>query len=145
MRARPPAATDGVTLIELMIVIVILGILASVAFPAYRNYAIRADRTEATSALLRIAAAQEKWYLQHNTYTPRLADLGFDPATENGKYALSIESADAAGFDARARAVAGQSDDEKCPLFAIDQSGFRYGGPGPVGAGTNEPGCWRGR
>ena len=55
MRARPPAATDGVTLIELMIVIVILGILASVAFPAYRNYAIRADRTEATSALLRIA------------------------------------------------------------------------------------------
>jgi type IV pilus assembly protein PilE len=140
---RPPIA--GVTLIELMIVVVIIGILAAVALPAYRQYVVRADRVEATSALLQIAAAQEKWYLQHNTYTTSLTDLGFEPATREGRYALSITAGDAARFQARADAAGSQADDDECPVFAIDESGFRYGGPGPVNAATNETDCWRGR
>jgi type IV pilus assembly protein PilE len=139
------ASTRGVTLIELMIVVVILGILASIAFPAYRGYAIRADRTEATSTLMRIASNQEKWYLQNNTYTPNLADLGFDATTENGKYELTIDVGNVTNFRARANAAAGQTDDDECPIFAIDEAGFRYGGSGPIGAETNNPDCWRGR
>jgi len=42
----------GVTLMELLTVIVILGILASIAFPSYRTYLIRAQRAEAKTALL---------------------------------------------------------------------------------------------
>jgi type IV pilus assembly protein PilE len=136
---------SGVTLIELMIVVVILGIMATVAFPAYRRYVIRADRAEATTALMRIAAAQERWYLQHNAYATGLAELGFAAATDTGKYALAIEAADATRFIARADAAAGQTDDDKCPVFAIDQTGFRYGGRGPVGPASNAPDCWRGR
>ena len=58
----------GVTLLELMAVIVIIGILASIAIPSYRTYLLRAQRTDATAALLRAAAAQEKCYLQNNRY-----------------------------------------------------------------------------
>ena len=141
--ALPPTA--GVTLIELMIVVVIIGILAAVALPAYRNYVVRADRAEATSALMQIAAAQEKWYLQNNTYTTNLAELGFGAVTPTGRYALSIPAGDAARFQARADAAGSQADDDECPVFAIDESGFRYGGSGPVNAATNEPECWRGR
>ena len=135
----------GVTMIELLIVVVIIGILAAVALPAYRNYVVRADRTEATSVLLQIAAAQEKWYLQNNTYTASLDDLGFGSTTSSGRYALSIPFGDAARFQARADATGSQSDDDECPVFAIDESGFRYGGPGPVSAASNAPDCWQGR
>ena len=48
---------NGVTLIELLTVIVVLGILASIAVPSYRNYLLRAQRTEATTALLNLQAA----------------------------------------------------------------------------------------
>lgn len=145
LRESSPRRSAGVTLIELMIVVVILGIMASVALPAYRDYVVRADRAEATSTLMQIAAAQEKWYLQNNTYTPNLALLGFDPTTENGKYTLAINVGNVTNFQVQANAAAGQADDDDCPVFGIDEAGFRYGGPGPIGVATNDPDCWRGR
>jgi type IV pilus assembly protein PilE len=43
----PRRSMQGLTLIELMIVVVVLGILAAVAYPNYRDYAARAKRNEA--------------------------------------------------------------------------------------------------
>ena len=63
---KPKSA--GMTLIELMIVVAIVALLASIAVPSYRQYVLRANRIEATTALLQLAAAQEKFYLQNNTY-----------------------------------------------------------------------------
>ena len=57
----------GVTLLELMIVVVIVGILASIAYPSYRQFMERAKRTEAKALLLEIATNQERCYLQNNT------------------------------------------------------------------------------
>jgi len=145
MTSTAPPKAQGVTLIELMIVVVILGILASVALPAYRQFVIRADRQEATSTLLRMAANQEKWYLQNNTYTANLANLGFGATTQNGKYTLAVNVGNVTNFQVQANAAAGQTDDADCPVFAIDETGFRYGGPGPISVATNDPDCWRGR
>ena len=58
---------QGVTLMELMIVIMIIGILAAVAYPNYRDYAARAKRNEAKAALLQIATNQERFYLQQSS------------------------------------------------------------------------------
>ena len=144
-RWTSPQTASGVTLIELMIVVVILGILASVALPSYRDYVIRADRAEGTTALLQIAAAQEKWYLQNNTYTGSLANLGFGTMTDKGKYNLAINVANVTNFQVQGSAAGPQLDDSECPVLGIDETGFLYGGPGPINAATNDPNCWRGR
>ena len=62
------ARQRGVTLIELMIVVVVLAILGSISVSTYRRYMLRANRTDATTMLLRIQVAQEKFFLQNNGY-----------------------------------------------------------------------------
>ena len=52
----------GITLIELMIVVVIISILAAVAYPNYQEFSARAKRNEARAALLRLAVNQERFY-----------------------------------------------------------------------------------
>lgn len=137
---------NGVTLIELLTVIVVLGILASIAVPSYRNYLLRAQRTEATTALLNLQAAQEKFYLQNNAYTDQVAaappaGLGLMATTERGFYdiAVTLTNVDQ-GYTATADPVAGagQADDTRCTQFSITDTGTR-GATGPGGRDY----CWR--
>ena len=120
----------GVTLIELMIVVALVAVLASIALPSYRSYVIRTHRTEATTALLGIAAAQEKFYLQNNRYAiddelavAPPAGLGILATTENGWYTLEITAADTETFTAEATAVGGQADDSHCATFTLNAVG----------------------
>ena len=125
----------GVTLIELMIVIVVVAILASIAVPSYRNYMIRSQRSDAMTALLRLSAAQEKFYLQNNTYTSDTSKLG-GATSEHGWYAIAVSSADTAGYTATATPVSGgpQAKDSRCTSFSITETGKREA--------TNTD-CWR--
>ena len=121
----------GMTLIELMIVIVIVAILASIAVPSYRQYVLRSHRTEAKAALMNVAAAQEKFYLQNNTYTDNLSDapptgLGIPGTTEHGYYTVAIEAgADETAFTVTATPTGGQAADTRCASFSIDQAGVK--------------------
>ena len=63
-------ADGGFTLIELMIVVVIIAVLAAIALPAYQQYARETKRADAHSAMLRIAALQEKFFSDNNFYAP---------------------------------------------------------------------------
>lgn len=140
------AQQRGVTLIELMTVIVIIAILASIAVPSYRNYLLRAQRTEATTALLRVQAAQEKFYLQNNAYTDDVdgappAGLGLLAVTERGFYDIEVDlAADGQSYEATATPVAGagQADDDRCTGFSVTSTGERDAeGPGGLAL------CWR--
>jgi type IV pilus assembly protein PilE len=125
--------TRGVTLIELVVVIAIVGLLAAIAVPSYRQYVLRANRAEAKSAMLNIAAAQEKFYVQNNTYatnaqlsTAPPGGLGIAATTEKGYYTVSIANgADATSFSATATATGSQAADSHCVTFTINQSGAK--------------------
>src|SRR5262245_49539702 len=65
----------GVTLIELLTVVIVVAVLASLSIPSYRRYLLRAQRSDGTTALLRLAAAQEKHYIQYGTYVTVTTDL----------------------------------------------------------------------
>jgi type IV pilus assembly protein PilE len=150
-RGRPSlaAAMRGVTLIELMIVVVVVGILASIAVPSYRDYILRANRTEAKSFLLRVQAAQEKFFLQNNRYSDSLtaappAGLGLGDATESGKYAIAFNPAPTAiTYRVVATPVGGRGQDEDtdCQSFAVNELGNREA-TNSGGTNTRDK-CWR--
>ena len=126
----------GVTLLELMIVVVIIGILATVAYPNYREFAARAKRTEAKALLLEIAANQERFYLNANRFGT-LAELGYAVplVTDSGSYTITIPSNDASNFTATASYNHGGSELARCTSFTIDGRGDKSS----VGSLGN---CW---
>jgi type IV pilus assembly protein PilE len=128
----------GFSLIELMIVVSIIAILTTIAVPSYRQHVIRSQRTDATSALLRIAAAQEKYYIQNNRYGT-YAQLG-SPTTEHGYYTVTVPVADAQTFTATATATASQTDDPHCRSFTINAAGQRSA-KDPGNADSTDQ-CW---
>jgi type IV pilus assembly protein PilE len=138
------ARSRGVTLLELMAVVVIVGILGTIAVNSYRGYLLRTNRTEARMALLQVQANQEKFFLQNNRYAaPAELSLGTTdippglgiPATTPSSYYTITLVADATTYTATATAINGQtSDAAACQTLTIDESGART----PTG---ND--CWR--
>ena len=128
----------GITLMELLIVVVIVGILATIAYPNYREFAARAKRTEARAALLKIATNQERFYLQNNTFTSDLTALGFDSdpfTTDSESYRVRVTSADASNFTAEADYIPTDSEAGKCNIFGIDGRGQKTSSP--------DTDCWK--
>jgi type IV pilus assembly protein PilE len=130
-----PGRQRGVTLIELIVVVVIVGILAAIAVPSYRQYVVRSQRADGTAALLALATAQEKFYLQCNTYATDFGpandcadgEVAFDDTSERGWYTLSIENASDTDFTVRAEPDTGgpQAQDEDCTFYELTGRGVR--------------------
>ncbi len=142
----------GVTLIELVVVIMVVGILAAVAIPSYRNYVIRSQRADAKDALLALATAQEKHYLQCNNYAADIAaapdcaagELQGAATSENGWYDLDIPTpVNTIGFTVTATAAAGgnQAQDTECEVFQVTSLGLRTALDS--GGTDNTAECWR--
>ena len=146
-RAEVANRMRGMTLIELMVVLIIVAVLASLAVGSYRRYVLRANRTDATSALLRIQVAQEKYFLQNNAYTTNVTavpptGLGVASPTTNGFYTLAVTGDPAStnniatSFKATATATGAQTADTSCLTMTITDQGQRSSAPS-----TTE--CWR--
>lgn len=136
MRAKPilglRGRMAGVTMMELMIVVVIIGILAVVGYPNYRDYAARAKRNEAKSALLQVAAQQERFYLQNNTYTNDMTQLGFPASpytTDTKSYKVVVSGATANNYKAVATYQNSDKESTKCKTFEIDGNMVRKSDP----------------
>jgi type IV pilus assembly protein PilE len=138
----------GMTLVELMTVVVVLAIISSIALPTYRKYLIRAQRSEGKIALLQLQTAQEKYYMQNNTYTDKVtvsstADvpgLGLPGTSETGKYKVEVKTLGVGGqtYTATATPQTGQADDKDCANLTINERGVR----GISGTKTPEF-CWK--
>jgi type IV pilus assembly protein PilE len=137
-----------VTLLELLVTLALVGVLAGLAYPSYRAHLLRAHRIEAIEALLAIAAAQERFHLQHGRYadgfepevTPGLA---VPPLTTGGRYQVRISSPAPAQYAARAapHPGSGQDQDRRCSEFGLDDSGRRWAADS-LGQDSTEA-CWR--
>ena len=150
-RARVP----GFTLIELLITVAILAIITTIATGSYRQYIRRANRVDATSALLKLASAEEKFYAQNGQYATA-ADMAAAPpaglgiaGTGNGYYGLDIQlpaGGAAVGFLAVATVddSSMQADDEDCWVLTLNERGLRAAETrdGEVGPEVTAR-CWR--
>jgi type IV pilus assembly protein PilE len=146
----PARRPSGFTLVELMIVVAIVAILTAIALPAYQRYIMKARRADAKTALLDLAAREERFFTTQNTYTNSLANLGY-PGT--GTFSVAINSSgtsyytltfnnwntNGASFTARATPSGAQAADA-CGTFQLDQLGQQTVIP-PTGV-TAPSDCW---
>jgi len=135
----------GFSLIELIVVIAIAAVLLRVAIPSYMTYVKKARRPEAKTALLDLAAREERYFTQYNYYTADPVALGygatavFPVALGSGPdYQLSV-TAPAAGvkgtsYTLKAAAANGQASDA-CGDYTLDNLGNQ-------GNSTSATGCW---
>jgi type IV pilus assembly protein PilE len=119
----------GMTLIELITVMVVVGILTAIAIPSYRSYVLRANRVDAKSALLSAAGGLERCFTRNNTYVGCVinlpTDVGagpnyhieVDPAPANAGQPAGIT---AQSFAIRAVPLNGQARDTDCATFQLD-------------------------
>ena len=135
----------GMTLLELMAVVMVIGILGMIAIPSYRQYVMRAHRAEAKAALLQLATNQERFYLTNRTYgtVAELVAAGLlaaDGLSERGTYQVTIDDADANTYTATATPVDGGAfdmrDDDQCTTFSLTPQGER------TATGSAPDRCW---
>ena len=115
----------GVTLIEVMIVVVIVGILAAIAIPAYNDYVTRSRRSDAFTALETVRAAQEMYRAEQGFYAGAIGSLaGCGAAMAGDNYTISITRTDNTHFTALAAATGGgKQAGDRYPQFRVNQDG----------------------
>ena len=132
--ARP----RGVTLIELMVVLVVLGILASIALPSYNTYVQRGRRADAQMALLELAQSLERYFTLNNNYTSATLDSGVTSRVST-YYTISFaaSSPTATAYSLQAVPTSVQSADA-CGTLTLTSTGSRTA----TKSGASVSGCW---
>lgn len=150
---------SGITLIELMIVLVVLSILVGIAYPGYQQFVQRARRSEAQIALTQTAAALEKYFTACSSYSLNLASLKPTAAncltsgtastktSDDNNYTISVapDTSGNIGVDykltATATATGKQKSDKKCKTLTLSSTGVKTSADSGGGVSTSE--CWR--
>ena len=141
---------QGVTLLELMIVVAIVAMISAYAFPSYMQYLVNTKRTVASSALLQIADRQQQFFMDNKQYADDLTDLGFaanplvlaDTGNSTGAgnadavYSISLSNVTATTYAITAAPLNNQANrDTHCASLTLNQSGDRA----DTGGGGD---CW---
>ncbi|MBI3575494.1 MAG: type IV pilin protein [Gammaproteobacteria bacterium] len=147
--ARAP--TRGITLIELMIVVVIIGILSAIAYPAYQDQVRKSQRSDGKAALQALATRLEQFYLDNKQYTSTLSSLGYTAVgstfySTESYYALAVTTSTVScpaatcyQLNATAQAKGGQNNDTTCYTLTLDSTGAKGS---KNSGGTITYGCW---
>ena len=137
-QAQSRSGQYGVTLVELMIVVVIIGIIAMIAIPSYRQQVLRSGRSDAKAALMQTAQNLERCFTSTSTYT---ACVVLPAASPEGLYSVTAGDDDdeitGTTYLLTATPQDGQAEDTACGSFTIDQANDR----GITGTGTEDE-CW---
>jgi type IV pilus assembly protein PilE len=128
----------GVTLIELMIVIVVIGILVAIAYPSYRAQVMRSHRSDAKIGLERLAQTLERCYT--NSAPKSYAGCVASPVTTDNGYYTIVITPTATDFSLTATAVGGQLKDTDCRTFTLTNVNARTAKT--AADADNNAACW---
>jgi prepilin-type N-terminal cleavage/methylation domain len=129
-------SNQGVTLVELMIVVLLIAVIAAVALPSYTNYIIRSNRGDAADQITAVMFQQERFQTRNRRYTDDLTDLGYGTnplLSEQGLYNVSASN------------CAGEADTNNCVLLmATPVAGGAQVNDGPLTLDSrgNRTGPW---
>ena len=153
LRHSSHSAARGFTLIEAMIVVAIVAILAVVAFPTYTEHIRKARRSDAKSALLDLAAREERFHSVQNVYTQLPSDLGYT-ATTTATFPIDVFSGSTAFYELSVTITAatstagptfvatatakGRQAGDKCGDFTLNHLGVQT----VASAATTAADCW---
>jgi len=132
----------GMTLIELMIVIVILSIITTWGYSSYRDTVMKSRRSEGMGELLALADKLERFYSDRGTYIG--ATLGTSASavhsltSEHGNYQFSLNSLSAVAFTISAAPQGAQADDTRCGTFTLTSGGTKT-----VSGSLDDNDCWK--
>jgi type IV pilus assembly protein PilE len=149
MDFRAAKFSRGMTLIELMVVVVIATILMSIAVPSYMSQVRQSRRIEAKTALLDLAGREERFFstsVNGANYSQTSTDLGYPvgawpQVVGSGYYTVTVcglgpgmaagckytaQTAPAYEIDAAPVAGTSQAADTKCASFAVDNTGTQW-------------------
>jgi type IV pilus assembly protein PilE len=108
----------GMTLIELMVVIIILGVLATLIFPSFEQQILKARRGEGITHLLRLKIQQEAFRIENISYA-KTQQLSL-PASDY--YDFVVTDVAATTYTIIAKAKGSQMADKTCLTMQINQS-----------------------
>ncbi len=141
---------QGITLLELLVVVAIIAIVSALAYPSYIQHITDTKRTAARSALMQIADRQQQFFMDNKTYAADLTDLGFaaNPLVigDDGKslaagdvdsvYSIALSNTSAITWTATATPLHAQlSRDSECGSMSLTEAGVQ----GASGGGSD---CW---
>ena len=115
----------GVTLIELIVVMVIVGILAAIAIPSYRQYIIKSNRRAAQSVMMDIGSRERQYFVANRVYATK-AQLAYalsPDVSDNYTYDITLDAGPPPGFTINFTAAGGQTDDGDLSLTSDGTKG----------------------
>ena len=141
---RRPAR--GITLVEMVVVLLVMAVLATLAYPSWRSHWLKARRGDARIALQQLQQAQVRWRADHPAYATA-AELGAPEWSPHRHYRLAVRGAATHGFELQAEAQGAQQADVACAVLRVRQAEADtqfLSGPDPH---TENPepanrGCW---
>ncbi|CAM3917102.1 Fimbrial protein MS11-D1 [Pseudomonas reidholzensis] len=130
---------QGLSLIELLLVVAVTGMLAAIAYPSYSDQLRRAARSEVAGLLQDAALRLERQHARTGQYAD--SDLAPVPLPAGSRYYSLQAQRDIDSFRLLARRLPrGFMADDRCGDFALDQAGVRAN-PGSQGDTQR---CWGG-